>query len=62
MTERQLKEHQVQIARYRFLEREVTDPLSVCLIQTIIEELEADLRKHGDAVECEIANASTASK
>ncbi|WP_091898389.1 hypothetical protein [Bradyrhizobium sp. Rc2d] len=45
MTEHQLKEQEFQIARYRRLEREVTDPLAACLLHSIIEELEAELRK-----------------
>ncbi|MCA1361175.1 hypothetical protein I6F14_08260 [Bradyrhizobium sp. IC3069] len=45
MTERQLREQEFQIARYRDLEREVTDPLAACLLHSIIEELEAELRK-----------------
>jgi hypothetical protein len=45
MTERQLREQEVQIARYRHLEREVTDPLAACLLHSIVEELEAELRK-----------------
>ncbi|HXH46388.1 MAG TPA: hypothetical protein VNK51_21455 [Bradyrhizobium sp.] len=44
MTEHQLREHKFQIARYRHLEREVTDPLAACLLHSIIEELEAELR------------------
>ena len=42
MTERQFLE--VQIARYRFLEREVTDQLAANLLHGIVLELEADLR------------------
>jgi hypothetical protein len=54
MTERQLKEQQFQIARYRHLEQEVTDPLAACLLHSIIEELEAELQRdlpgsHGPA-------------
>ena len=45
MTERKFREQEVQIARYRLLEREVTDPLAACLIHIIILELEADLQK-----------------
>lgn len=45
MTERQLRERQFQIARYRRLEREVTDPLAACLLHSIIEELEEELRR-----------------
>ena len=44
MTEHQLREQEVQLARYRLLEREVTDPLAACLLHGIIEELEAELR------------------
>ncbi|UWU67151.1 hypothetical protein [Bradyrhizobium sp. NC92] len=45
MTEHQLREQEFLIARYRHLEREVTDPLAVHLLHSIIEELEAELRK-----------------
>jgi hypothetical protein len=45
MTEHQLREQEFQIARYRRLEREVTDPLAACLLHSIIEELEAELRR-----------------
>jgi hypothetical protein len=45
MTERQLREQECQIARYRRLEREVTDPLAACLLHGIVEDLEAELRK-----------------
>ncbi len=44
MTDIEFREREVQIARYRCLEREVTDPLAVHLLHAIIEELEADLR------------------
>jgi hypothetical protein len=44
MTERQFRELEIQIARYRHLEREVTDPLAGCLLHSIVLELEADLR------------------
>ena len=50
VTERKLREQEVQIARYRLLEREVTDPLAASLLHIIILELEADLqtdRVHG---------------
>ena len=50
MTQRLFKELEVQIARYRFLEREVTDPLAACLLHGIVLELEADLRKSGISV------------
>lgn len=45
MTERQFRELETEIARYRLLEREVTDPLAAGLIHVIISELEADLQK-----------------
>ena len=51
MTERQFREQQIQIARYRFLEREVTDPLAACLLQAVIAELEAELQKDGEISE-----------
>jgi hypothetical protein len=44
MTEYQLREQEFQIARYRRLEREVTDPLAASLLHGIIEELEEELR------------------
>ena len=45
MTERKFREQEVQIARYRLLEREVTDPLAACLLHIIILELEGDFQK-----------------
>ena len=45
MTQRKFREQEVQIARYRVLEREVTDPLAACLLHVIVEELEADLAR-----------------
>ncbi len=44
MTERQFRELEVRIARYRLLAREVTDPLAECLLRSIVVELETDLR------------------
>ena len=44
MTERQFRELEVRIARYRLLEREVTDPLAEFLLHSIVVELETDLR------------------
>ena len=37
------RQEQVRIERYRDLEREVTDPLALCLLHMIVEELEIDL-------------------
>jgi hypothetical protein len=44
-TERKVREQEVQIARYRILEQEVTDPLAAGLLHIIISELEADVHK-----------------
>lgn len=44
MTEHQFRELEIRIARYRFLEREVTDPLAAFLLHGIVVELEADLK------------------
>jgi hypothetical protein len=38
------RQEQIQIARYRELERAVTDPLALCLLRIIVQELEADLQ------------------
>ena len=48
MTERQLREREVQIARYQFLSREVTDPLAAYLLRVIIVDLEDELRRNID--------------
>ena len=45
MTEPQINEQELQIARYRVLEREVTDPLAAHLLHDIVSDLEANLRK-----------------
>jgi hypothetical protein len=45
ITQRKFREQEVQIARYRLLEREVTDPLAATLLHIIVLELEADLQK-----------------
>ena len=37
------RQEQIRIARYRELERAVTDPLALCLLHMIVEELDADL-------------------
>ena len=49
MTEHELRELQVRIARYRFLKRETTDPLAECLLDGIVRELEADLKMNDTA-------------
>jgi hypothetical protein len=48
MTEHQIKGQEMQIARYRHLSWEVTDPLAACLLRAAVEELEAELRKERD--------------
>ena len=47
MRERELKELQVRIARYRFLKRETTDPLAEGLLNGIGAEPKADLKSYG---------------
>jgi hypothetical protein len=49
MTEQQLGERKIQIARYRLLEQEVTDPLAASLLHAIVVELEADLQEEADS-------------
>jgi hypothetical protein len=60
MTERQLKEQEIKIARYRLLEQEVTDPFAACLLHAVVAELEADLQKERDIDEsnCRIGTPS----
>jgi hypothetical protein len=48
-TQSQFTEQEVRIARYRLLEREVTDPLAACLLHGIIRDLEVDLQRDRDA-------------
>ena len=43
--DRQFKEQEMQVSRYRFLEREVTDPLAALLLRSIVSELEANLQR-----------------
>jgi hypothetical protein len=45
MTSHHLRVQEVQIARYRFLKKQVTDPLAASLLHCIIEELEANLAR-----------------
>jgi hypothetical protein len=46
------KERRAQVARYRVLEQETTDPLAACLLHDIVLELEADVNEpQGDSVE-----------
>jgi hypothetical protein len=44
MIEDHLRDLEMKIARYRFLAREVTDPLAECLLHSIVVELERDLQ------------------
>ena len=48
MTDHPFREQEVQIAHYRLLSREVTDPLAACLLRVIVEEFEADPRRDRD--------------
>ena len=48
MTKPQLREQEIQIARYQLLSQEVTDPLAASFLRIIVEELEADLRNNRD--------------
>ncbi|MGX9431182.1 MULTISPECIES: hypothetical protein [Bradyrhizobium] len=40
----QQRELEERVMRYRMMEREVTDPLAIRLLQDIVAEMEADLR------------------
>lgn len=44
---RPFNEFEIKIARYRRLAREVTDPLAVCLLEVVIEDLEASFPETG---------------
>jgi uncharacterized protein YyaL (SSP411 family) len=43
-------EQQVEVARFRAMEQEVTDPLAARLLHEIVEELEADLTNQQQGV------------
>ena len=58
-TEPKVTEQKVQIARYRLLEQEVTDPLAAGLLHIIIAELEADIDKFGQR-KCEAGDVRRA--
>jgi hypothetical protein len=45
------KERKDQIARYRVLEQETTDPLAARLLHDIVLELEADLKEPAESVD-----------
>jgi hypothetical protein len=45
MTDNEWKERRDQVARYRALERETTEPLAILLLHDIVLELEADLKE-----------------
>ncbi|WOH46929.1 hypothetical protein [Bradyrhizobium sp. sBnM-33] len=42
--DKEQRELQERVMRYRMMEREVTDPLAISLLHDIIEELETALR------------------
>lgn len=58
MTEGQLKEQEIKLARYRVLEQEVTDPFAACLLHAVVAELEADLQKERDIDESNCRNGT----
>jgi hypothetical protein len=45
MTDSEWKERKAQVARYRAMERETTDPLAAQLLRDIVLDLEADSRE-----------------
>jgi hypothetical protein len=45
------KQRAAQVARYRMLEQETTEPLAALLLRDIVLELEADLTKPGESAE-----------
>ena len=44
-----LKQRADEVARYRILEQETTEPLAALLLRDIVLELEADLKQIGDS-------------
>ena len=58
MADHQLREQEMRLARYRLLEREVTDPLAACLLHGIVKELEADLRRDRASVGAGLARTA----
>jgi hypothetical protein len=44
----QQRDLEQQVMRYRAMEREVTDPLAIRLLQDIVEEMEAALEQQPD--------------
>jgi len=49
IVDHQFKEEEIRITRYRKLAAEVSDPLAICLLRIVLDELEADLQRdcHG---------------
>jgi hypothetical protein len=45
MTDSEWKERKAQLARYRVMERETTDPLAAQLLRDIVLDLEADSKE-----------------
>jgi len=41
----QQRELEEQVMRFRMMERDVTDPLAICLLHEIVVEMEAVLRE-----------------
>ena len=44
------KEHRDQVARYRVMEQETTDPLAAGLLRDIVSELEAEMDEQRTAL------------
>jgi hypothetical protein len=54
---KKLKERRDQVARYRLMEQETTDPLAARLLRDIVSDLEAETEEPRTAC-CEIALVS----
>jgi hypothetical protein len=57
ITQYRFRELEVQIARYRHLEREVTDPLAASLLQIIVLELELDLSRARNSLDQDLSES-----
>jgi hypothetical protein len=57
ITQYRFRELEVQIARYRHLEREVTDPLAASLLQIIVLELELDLSRARNSLDQDVSES-----
>jgi hypothetical protein len=57
ITQYRFRQLEVQIARYRHLEREVTDPLAASLLQIIVLELEVDLSRPRNSLDQDLSES-----